>query len=80
MLRSDVLQLGLSVTNPDHQKIYHQAITEPVQLRNHADAEHYTYTYITFLVFRTRQGSQQTISGRILRMSTLNDTIHSMLF
>ena len=37
-------------------------------------------TYITFLVFRTQQGSQQTITGRILRMSTLNDTIHSMLF
>ena len=37
-------------------------------------------TYITFSVFRTQQGSQQTISGRILRMSKLNDTIHSMRF
>ena len=30
----------------------------------------------TFLVFRTHQGSQQTITGK----SNLNDTVHSMLF
>ncbi len=30
--------------------------------------------YITFLVFRTHQGSQQTMTGRILRMLNLNDT------
>ena len=40
----------------------------------------YIRTYITFLVFRTRQGSQQTITGRTLIMSTMNDTVHSMLF
>ena len=34
----------------------------------------------TFFVFRTQLGSQQTITGRILRMSNLKDTIHSMLF
>ncbi len=42
--------------------------------------QYYIHTYITFLVFRTQQGSQQTITGRVLRMSNLNDTIHSMLF
>ncbi len=38
------------------------------------------HTYITFLFFRTQQGSQQTITVRILRMSNLNDTVHSTLF
>ncbi len=37
------------------------------------------YTYITFFVFETHHESQQTITGRILRKSNLNDTIHSML-
>ena len=38
------------------------------------------HAYVTFLVFMTQQGSQQTITGRIQRMSNLNDTVHSMLF
>ncbi len=37
------------------------------------------FTYITFLVFRTQQGSQQTTTGKTLIMSSLNDTSHSML-
>jgi len=34
----------------------------------------------TFSVFRTHQGSQQTITAKILRMLSLNETGHSMLF
>jgi len=34
----------------------------------------------TFSVFRTHQGSQQTITAKILRMLSLNETSHSMLF
>ncbi len=33
---------------------------------------------LTFLVFRTHQGSQQTIIGGILRRLSLNDTSDSM--
>jgi len=40
----------------------------------------YTHGYITFLVFKTHEGSRQTTTVSILRMSDLNDTIHSMLF
>ena len=28
---------------------------------------------ITFIIFRTQQGSQQTITGRILKISSLNN-------
>ncbi len=34
----------------------------------------------TFSAFRTHQGSQQTITAKILRMLSLNETSHSMLF
>ena len=34
----------------------------------------------TFPVFGTRQGSQQTIAGKVLRILILNETSHSMLF
>jgi len=34
----------------------------------------------TFSVLRTHQGSQQTITAKILRMLSLNETSHSMLF
>lgn len=40
----------------------------------------HTHRYVAFLVFRTHEGSRQTMTVRILRMSDLNDTIHSMLF
>jgi len=40
----------------------------------------HTHTYITVLVFRTHEGSQQTITVRIQRMSDLNDKIHAKLF
>jgi len=47
-----------------------------VQLHNPWDSHNQSINQFTFLVFKTHQGRQQTITRRILRMSSLNDTSH----
>ncbi len=61
---------GLSLVGTDHR----------VQLHNPWDSHNQPINRSTFLVLRTHQGSLQTLTRRIVRMSSLNDTSHAMLF